>query len=74
MLNCFKTYCSFEAISKKKQKIQLKFIYKAIGSHLSSNSEIAANRYLKLQKTNAMYRSLTITDLFEKFQYKENLF
>ena len=38
-------------------KPKLKSLYvQAIGSHLSSNSEIAANRYLKLQKTNAMSR------------------
>ena len=55
-----------------KPKLKSFFIHK-INSHLTKNSEIAANRFLKLQKENAMYRSVTISDAYNNYKYKENI-
>jgi hypothetical protein len=41
--------------------------------HLKNNSEIAANRYLKKQNSNAFYRKGTINDIYSSFEFKNNV-
>ena len=44
-----------------------------LNSHLTENSSIAANRYLKLAKTNAMYRQSTKLEAYRTFKQKHKL-
>ena len=68
------TNCLNRKKRNKGGKPKLKALFcKEIELHLENNSEIAANRFLKLQKTNAMYRFVTLKDAYNNFKYKENL-
>jgi hypothetical protein len=64
-------------ISKKRNnggrpKINALFTEK-IRNFFLENSTEAANRFLKLQGKNAMYRRFTFIDAYREFMYKENI-
>ena len=46
-----------------------KHMIMSINKHLEENSSIAANRYLKRTKTNAMYRHSTKVEAFRTFKF-----
>jgi hypothetical protein len=48
-------------------------LIKSLNKHLKENSSIAANRYLKLAKTNVMYRQSTKLEAYRTFKQKNKL-
>ena len=48
-------------------------LIKEIKNFFDKNTTIAANRFLKLQNKNVMYRTSTFVDDFRNFLYKDNL-
>ncbi len=47
------------------------FLISKINSHISANSSIAANRYLKRQSTSVMYRNSTIIESHRTFAFRK---